>query len=197
MENPGTAAADLIRSMRDGFLVAVEVAKKEVADAKARLADAEANLEASERLLPQAEGRTGPRMGGAGIHAHIRPSQLLGCRTQRDAWREIAALSGGLVRPTDSAQLLIDANITDRDYETVRGNGLSWMTSAQEWERVEGQDGTYRHLGPDGMGAFHESDEGERQWPTDQWPAERSQTDDGVESRPISPVNREIEGETR
>ena len=82
--------------------------------------------------------------GGAGLHATIRPSQIAHCKTQRDAWVEIARLSGGFVKPSEGAQLLIDAGLTNKKRTDVGRNGSSWMAEDDRWEKAD--KGLYRRL---------------------------------------------------
>ena len=188
MVSPNNVVADALRSAREELLAAIEVAKKESVDATARLAELVADLESCERMIPIMEGRSDPRAGGIGIHSHIRPSQLLGSTTERDAWRRMASLTEGqLVRPTDGAQLLIDAKVGGNEYRKVRSNALSWMSNSHEWASMGEGEGIYRYLGKDGMGLLGDAAGGNE---------ERCQEDllpinDGDASDPSSPVSPE------
>ena len=178
--------AEMLRANREEYIRAIQVAKVELADVTKRLELLQAKLKACELLLPDVEGKTGTPAGAKGIHAHIRPSDLLGVKTQREAWRKIAGLSGGVVRPTDAAQVLIDAKVTDKKYNILRSNALSWMFSSDEWERKE--EGVYRWL------EYEKPADGEGElWIEDQEPGEPYPTDNGNTSSHIYPANGETE----
>ena len=99
-------------------------------------------------MLNDRRGRARPERssrGGSGLHVGIRPSQLSHCKTQREAWVEIARLSGGLVKLSEGAQLLIDAGLSQKSKRETASNGSSWMSNSDMWERV-GR-GLYRLVG--------------------------------------------------
>lgn len=175
---PNDVVADALRSSIEEYEVAIVVAEKELADAQARVDDLKAQRAACELMLPVMEGRTGTRAGSAGMHSHIRPRHLADCKTQRDGWRKIATLTpGNLVRPTDAAQLLVDARVGGIDvFEKARSNALTWMYNSHEWENIE--EGTYRYLGRDGLG-LREDTEATAEEECHEKPY---QTDDGEES---------------
>ena len=124
-------------------------------------------MDACQTLLPDLYSRAPTASGGTGIHAAVQRHHIVNCPTQREAWKEMARVSGGVARPSDGAQLLIDAKLTDKPRRSVVSNAISWMNDSDTWERVD--KGTYRLL---------EGSEG-----GETWTVECSPNDDGGGSR--------------
>ena len=149
------------------------------------LAEAEKMEEACRLLLADIKRTSKPADGSRGLHAHIRPSHIARCETQIEAWIEISSRSGGLVRPVDGAQLLLDAGLSTGKRRSLVSSGAKYMIDSDDWERTV--PGTYRYLGfaaseePD-----HDRQEGE------QWPEQSYPTDDGD----VSPHTYRANGET-
>lgn len=107
--------------------------------------DAAEELEGACRLLlTNIKRNVQPGDGGQGLHAHIRPEHLAHCTNQNEAWIEIARLSGGFARPTDGAQAIIDAGLSNTKRRSVISSGAKIMIDSEDWERTD--PGTYRYL---------------------------------------------------
>ena len=122
-----------------------DASQKRVELLETELADARKTVEAYDRVLDAHRSQPRPERGsrgGSGLHAGIRISQLSHCQTQREGWVEIARLSGGLVKPSEGAQLLIDVGLATKPKRETASNGSSWMSNSDRWERVE--KGLYR-----------------------------------------------------
>ena len=131
---------DELREIRDEYRRKVELLETELVDAKK-------TMEAYGRVMNDRRSRPRPERGskgGSGLHAGIRTSQLSHCKTQREAWVEIARLSGGLAKPSEGAQLLIDVGLAKKPKRETASNGSSWMSNSDRWERVG--KGVYRLL---------------------------------------------------
>ena len=137
---------DELREIWDEYRRKVELLETELADAK-EMMEAYGRVLNDRRSRPRSE--RGSR-GGSGLHVGIRSSQLSNCKTQREAWAEIARLSGGLAKPSEGAQLLIDVGLAEKPKCETASNASSWMSNSDRWERVE--KGVYRLLEfvPDG-----------------------------------------------
>ena len=121
--------------------------------------------------------------GGQGLHAHVRPSHLAHCTTQMQAWVEIACRSGGFARPSDGAQLIVDAGLSTSKRRSVVSSGAKCMIDSDEWERTSA--GTYRYLGH--VGDEDPGPDGSKE--EQQWPAESYPTGDGDASPRTCPAN--------
>ena len=74
--------------------------------------------------------------GGKGSHAHISPSQLADCKTQRQAWEQIARLSGGYARPSEGGQLIVDVELTKMNRRGAIASATNMMSNSDDWDRV-------------------------------------------------------------
>ena len=148
---------------RESLLVdELRVVREKVAHYRATLADLAMDDLASE---------------ASGIHAHIRASDITHCKSHIEAWTEIARRSGGLVRPSEAAQLLIDAGVSKGLKKSVVSSAWNLLGSRDDWEQLGG--GSFQWLlfeSPDvaDVDAANDGDE--------LWPDEPSPTDDGEES---------------
>ena len=111
-----------------------------------RLSAAQACKAAFETVLASLAPKTDTHTMGQGPHSHIEASQLQTCRNQIEAWERIAELSGGVVRPNESAQLIISAGLTRQGTtkRSVVSTGSTHMTKSDHWERTA--PGTFRWL---------------------------------------------------
>ena len=134
-------------------------------------------MDAYQHVLADLNRKPQPASGGTGLHATIMPSQLVHCPTQREGWVEIARLSGGFVKPTEGAQLLVDIGLSKKNRRQVASNGASWMSNSDRWERSD--KGLYRLLEHDAGGSPNDENKGD-----DERHEESHQTDSGGASRP-------------
>ena len=117
----------------------------------------------------------------AGIHGHIRLSQINDCKNQIEGWERIAQLSNGFARPSDGAQLLIEAGLSKGRRRSVVSTASNHMSNSDDWERTEA--GTYRWL------LYGASDHNPDVQDGEPWLAESYVTGDGDESPRTCPAN--------
>lgn len=92
-------------------------------------------------------------------HAHIRPSRIAQCRTQVEAFEEIARLSRGIVRVTEASRLVHSAGLSQGKARSIASGIRHKLLESDDWELVE--PGTFRLLSfvsvdevqPDGVDA--------------------------------------------
>ena len=159
----------------------------EECERKAELVENELNalrakIAAYQLIIADLNTKTASTTGGSGLHSTIRPSQLTNCKTQRDAWVQIANLSGGFVKPSEGAQLIIDLGLTKKSRRDVASNGASWMANSDKWQWTD--KGLYRLLDPTAADAYTQKDE-------DAWHGKPSQIDNGDASLHTSPANED------
>ena len=133
-------------------------------------------------LLADIKRNAKPADGPRGLHAHIRPSQLAHCKSQTEAWIEIARRSGGFARPSDAAQLFLEAGLSQGKRRSVVSTGTNYMIDSDDWQRTEA--GTFRYLAYD-----PQNDDGPGE---DQWLEEHSMNANGVALPLISPDGAEL-----
>ena len=63
------------------------------------------------------------------MHAVIGPSQIIHCKTQREAWVQIARLSGGCAKPSEGAALMIDVELGKTTRREVASSTSIWITN--------------------------------------------------------------------
>ena len=160
-----------------------EECRKKVVLLESELNKVQALMHAYQQVLAHRAGKD-QYASGTGLHATIRPSQIAHCKTQREAWVEIARLSGGFAKPTDGAQLLIDVDLSDKNFRTVANNGSSWMGDSDRWEWTA--PGLFRLLEDVPDATPSDYDEGEGAWPEKSLP-----TGDGDASPYAYPANGE------
>ena len=91
------------------------------------LEDARSAKEAFRYVLAVLNRTRNPTAKPIGIHGHIRPSQIRHYKNQIEAWEEIARLSDGIARPSDGAQLLIDAGLSKGKRRSVVSTASNHM----------------------------------------------------------------------
>ena len=115
---------------------------------KEELGKEAAILDACRVMISTIEEENGPNRTSVpntgGLHSHIRSSQIGHCKNQIEGWETIANLSGGLVRPSEGAQLLIDAKLSNAQRRSLVSTATNFMINSAEWDRVKS--GTYKWL---------------------------------------------------
>ena len=155
----------------DGLTEQHDLYRERVAQLRQELDTAEELERSCRLLLTDLKRNARPGEGGQGLHAHIRPEHLSHCSNQIEAWIEIARLSGGFARPTDGAQAIIDAGLSNAKRRSVISSGAKIMIDSEDWERTDA--GTYRYLkyvedgSPDTDGAV----EDDASWPAELYPS--------------------------
>ena len=175
------ASVTTIEELEAGFAAAC--AREELL--MQELADARTEKEAFQCVIAALIREGNPMAKTAGIHDHIRLSQIKDCNNQIEGWERIARLSNGFARPSDGAQLMIDAGLSKGKRRSVVSTASNHMSNSDDWERTEA--GTYRWLL---YGASDHNPDGQE---GDEWPAELYPTGDGDASLRTYPANEATE----
>lgn len=77
-------------------------------------------------------------------HAHVRPSRITHCETQLAAFKEIAQLSGGVVRVGEASRLVHEAGLSKGRVQSISSGIRHKLDASDEWEYAS--PGTYRLL---------------------------------------------------
>jgi hypothetical protein len=149
------------------------------------LADARTDKEAFHRVIAALNQKGNPAARAPGMHDHIRLSQIRDCKNQIEGWEQLARLSGGFARPSDGAQLLIDAGLSKGKRRSVVSTASNHMSNSDDWERTDA--GTYRWV------LYGASDHDPAGQEGDEWPAELYPTGDGDASPHTYRANGETE----
>ena len=162
-------------------------------DKQARLLEAELEeitktMDAYQRVMADRSRNHVGTSGSTGLHAHIRPSQVAHCKTQRAAWEEIARLSGGFAKPSEGVQLIVDLGLTKSNRRGAISSASNMMSNSDDWERSEV--GIYRLLKNGDQEVDDVVIEGDNRWPEESCP-----TDSGDVSLPTYPVSRPTQDE--
>ena len=65
-------------------------------------------------------------------HAHIKPEDLTGCKTQRAALEQIALISDGMVKVVEASQLILDAGLSKGRKASVIATSHRTMTEDEK-----------------------------------------------------------------
>ena len=170
--------------------IVIDHLKQELEEHQTKYAMQESELQATkdvmdalQQVLNYMTSTVGITNGSAGLHSHIRISQLTHCNNQREMWRAIARLSGGYARPNEGAQLIIDAGLSTKPKRSVMSNASNYMSRSDQWEWAD--KGRYRLL-ENVPGGQSDDDEGDSKW-TEQ----SSLSDDGDAWPPTYRANGE------
>ena len=111
--------------------------EKELVEARERMA-------AVELLLAEYAPTDAVSADSTLCHAHVRPSRIAHCETQLAAFKEIAQLSGGVVRVGEASRLVHEAGLSKGKVQSISSGIRHKLDASDEWEYAA--PGTYRLL---------------------------------------------------
>ena len=106
-----------------------------------KAAEAQAQLEHAKRFIARftewKDGVPGVGTQNTKRHGHISSGELAHCKTQAEALREIARLSGGYCNATEAAPIVIEAGLTSsKKLNSVASTLQKALAKEGEWEKA-------------------------------------------------------------
>ena len=155
----------------------VDGLQKEITDKQGQLEQAQRNAAICRQALDLCREMVNEPNPAYGLHGHIRPVDLDGCRTQMEAAHEIARRSDGRIRLAHAAPLMFDTGKWKAaDSNSLKRSLHGQLNMSDEWEKQGERTGIYRLL------TFTSDIDTE----SPLWPEKSSPTDDGGGLRRIS-----------
>ena len=131
-----TAAEELRRIWEKSHTTACQLEKQ--------LAEIRAGMAALETVLAHYAPVDGGTPETTPSHGHIRTDRIASCGTHLAAFKEIAMLSGGIVRVAEASRLVHEAGMSQGKARSIASGIRHKLLASDEWEYVE--PGTYRLL---------------------------------------------------